>query len=515
MPASMYDAIVIGGGPNGLAAGITLAEHGRSVLLLEAQDQLGGAVATEELTLPGFRHDVFSAVYPAVAASPVFARLPLAQYGLCWVHPPVAMAHPLPDGRAAALYHDLNRTVDNLDHLHPGDGQRWRAFITSYLKQGDAMRAVLLSAFPPVASGARLVRALGMERTLELARTVLLSATSLGEETFRGSTARAWLYGTAMHADVPPQEAGSAIAAVYLLLLGHLVGWPSPAGGAARLTDALAAHLHALGGTSRTNAIIMRVIVANGRARGVLTRDGDVYSAGIVIADVTPHALLCIAGHAFSEGYVRKMAHYRYGPPTFKVDWALDGPVPWEAPEARAAGTVHVGGAVDDLLSALAQQRAGILPAQPFLLFGQQSLADPTRAPAGKHTAWAYTHVPRGIDWSLEKDRFVERIEAQIERFAPGFRDRILARHVLTPAAFAARNANLVEGDVGNGSTALDQLIFRPIPSLSPYRTPIGGLYLGSAATFPGAAVHGVPGDAAARLALRDRHRFTFHQRHT
>jgi phytoene dehydrogenase-like protein len=307
-----------------------------------------------------------------------------------------------------------------------------------------------------------------------------------------------------MHADVAPQEAGSAIAAFYLLLLGHLVGWPSPEGGAERIADALAAHFHALGGMSRTNATATRVIVAQGRVRGVLTADGALYPAYTVIADVTPHALVRLAGHGLPTGYIQQMARYRYGPPTFKLDWALDGPVPWMAPEARLAGTVHTGGAADDLRTALDQQRAGLLPERPFLLFGQQSLADPTRTPAGKQTAWAYTHVPRGIDWATETERFVDRIETQVERFAPGFRDRILARHILTPAALANRDANLVEGDVSNGSTALDQLIFRPIASLSPYRTPIRGLYLGSAATFPGAAVHGVSGDAAARLALRE-----------
>jgi phytoene dehydrogenase-like protein len=508
MTETRYDAIVIGGGPNGLAAGIALAAHGRSVLLLEARERLGGAVATAELTLPGFRHDVFSAVYPAAAASPVFARLPLARYGLRWVQPPVAMAHPLPDGRAAALYRDLNRTVDNLNRLHPGDGQRWRAFIAPYLAHGDVVRRALFSAFPPIAPGVRFVRTLGVDATLEFARLVLLSAHTLGTELFRGSAAPAWLYGTAMHADVPPQEAGSAIAAVYLLLLGHLVGWPSPEGGAGKLSDALSAHFHALGGISRTNAAVARVIATHGRVRGVLTADGALYPADIVIADVTPHALLRLAGHALPARYIRAMARYRYGPPTFKMDWALDGPVPWLAPEAREAGTVHVGGTADDLLAALAQQRAGTLPERPFLLFGQQSLADPTRAPAGKHTAWAYTHVPRGVDWTVGRDAFAEWIEAQVERFAPGFRERILARHVLTPEMMAARDANLVDGDVGNGSTALDQLIFRPVPSLSPYRTPIHGLYLGSAATFPGAAVHGVSGDAAARVALRDRRRF-------
>lgn len=498
-----YDAIVIGGGPNGLTAAITLAARGRSVLLLEAQPSLGGALATAALTLPGFHHDVFSAVHPAAAASPAFARLPLARYGLRWVHPPIAMAHPFMDGRAAALHRDLNRTVDSLDRLHPGDGRRWRALIEPYLRHGDALRGVMLSAFPPVASGARLLTALGMDGTLEFARLLLTAATTLAAETFRGTAAPAWFFGAAMHGDVPPQEAGSAIAGFYLLLLGHLVGWPSPAGGAERLAEALAAHFHALGGASRTCAPVVRVIAGGGRVRAVLTADGACYPTRTVIANVTPHALLRLAGEQFSSGYVAKMARYRSGPPTFKVDWALDGPVPWTAAAARQAGTVHVGGETDDLFASLAQGRAGALPARPFLLFGQQSLADPARAPAGKQTAWAYTHTPRGVDWAAHALPFAERIEAQVERFAPGFRDRIIARHLLTPPMLAARNANLVEGDVGNGSTALDQLVFRPIPTLSPYRTPLRGLYLASAATFPGGAVHGVSGEAAARLALR------------
>lgn len=503
MPESTYDAVVIGSGPNGLTAAITLAARGRSVLLLEAQPRLGGAVATTELTLPGFRHDIFSAVYPAAAVSPAFARLPLARYGLRWVHPPVAMAHPFPDGRAAALYRDMNHTVDNLDRLHAGDGRRWRRLVEPYVRNGNALRNVLLSQFPPVASGARLIAALGVDGTLEFVRLLLCAATTLSAESFQGDAPSAWLYGAAMHGDVHPQEAGSAIAGFYLLLLGHLVGWPSPEGGAGRLTDALAAHYHALGGMSRTDTPVVRVIAGNGRVCAVLTADGACYPTRIVIADVTPHSLLRLARNQFPLGYVVNMARYRYGPPSFKVDWALDGPVPWTASEARQAGTVHVGGETDGLFAALAQVRAGALPERPFLLFGQQSLADPTRAPAGKQTAWAYTHVPRGMEWTRHAESFAARIEAQVERFAPGFRDRILARHILTPTGLAARNANLVEGDVGNGSTALDQLVFRPIPSLSPYRTPLRGLYLASAATFPGAAVHGVAGEAAARLALR------------
>jgi len=498
------DAIIIGSGPNGLSAAIHLAEHGRAVLVLEAASHLGGAVTTEELTLPGFRHDTFSAVYPAGAASPVFARMPLARYGLRWIEPPVAMAHPFLDGRAAVLSRDLNQMVDTLDRLTPGDGQAWRALIAPYLKHRAAVRQMLLSGFPPLAGGLRLLCGLHMDGMLEFARLLLLSAETLATERFRGDAASAWLYGAAMHADVPPWEAGSAIAAFYLLFLGHLVGWPSPEGGAGNLATALVGYLAHLGGQTRTNAAVARILIEHERVIGIRTAGGETIHAPIVIGDLTPHGLIHLAGHALPTAYVTRLAHFRYGPPTVKIDWALDGPVPWTAPEARAAGTVHVGGATAALTAALTQQRAGILSEYPFLLFGQQSLADPTRAPAGKQTAWAYTHVPAGIDWTVETERCTERIEAQIERFAPGFRDRILARHVITPPEFTERNRNLIAGDVGGGSTALDQLIFRPIPSLSPYRTPIRGLYLGSASTFPGAGVNGIAGDAAARLARRD-----------
>jgi phytoene dehydrogenase-like protein len=498
------DAIVIGSGPNGLSAAITLAEHRRAVLVLEASPHLGGAVATAELTLPGFRHDLFSAVYPAGMASPVFARMPLARHGLRWVEPSIAMAHPFLDGRAAVLARDLNQTVDTLDRLTPGDGQAWRAFIAPYLKQGAAMRQTLLSGFPPLAGGLRLLGGLRVDGALEFTRLLLLSAEACAAERFRGDAATAWLYGAAMHADVPPWEAGSAIAAFYLLFLGHFAGWPSPEGGAGSLAAALAGYLASLGGQMRTNTAVARIIVAHGRVTGIITEAGETIHAPIVIGDLTPHGLLHLAGYALPAAYVTRLARFRYGPATFKVDWALDRPIPWTADAARAAGTVHVGGATDALTAALMQQRGGILPADLFLLVGQQSLADPTRAPAGKQTAWAYTHVPKGINWDRETERLTERIEAQIERFAPGFRDRILARHIITPPDFTRRNRNLIAGDVGGGSTALDQLIFRPIPSLSPYRTPVRGLYLGSASTFPGAGVNGVAGDAAARRALRD-----------
>jgi len=498
------DAVVVGAGPNGLAAAIRLAEAGRAVTVLEAADRPGGAVRTEELTLPGFRHDTFSSVYPAAAASPVFARMPLERHGLRWVHPAACSAHPLPDGGAIALYRDLDATAASLDARHPGDGERWRAFVAPLLAAFPAVRATMLGGFPPVRGAVRLLTGLGVPGTLRFAALVPGSARWLGRRLFANSEARAWLYGAAGHGDAPPTSPGSAVAAVYLNLMGHAVGWPSPEGGAERLTDALVGHLRELGGTVRTHALVERVVAERGRVAGVRLADGEAVAADVVVADVMPHALAAMAGDALPGTYRSLLRRYRYGPATVKVDWALDGPIPWLSPEVARAGTVHVGGGEDEVVATMRQAGAG-LPERPFLLLGQQTVADPSRAPAGKHTAWAYTHGPqRGVDWARELDAHVERIEAQVERYAPGFRARILARHVLGPADLERRDRNLVGGDVGGGSYRLDQVIFRPVPSPSPYRTPLPGLYLGSAATFPGGAVHGVPGDAAARAALAD-----------
>jgi phytoene dehydrogenase-like protein len=497
-----YDALVVGSGPNGLTAAITLAQSGRSVLVIEAADRAGGAVATDALTLPGFRHDTFSAVYPAGAASPVFARLPLERHGLRWIHPAICLAHPLPDGRAVALHCDLDRTAASLEEIRPGDGSRWRTFAQPFIEHFDALVHTMLGGFPPVRGATRLAAGLGGRGILDFARLLLMPAQALGEELFADEGTRAWLYGSAMHSDVPPAGAGSAIAAAYLNLLGHGVGWPSPEGGAGRLAEALISHLGELGGAVRTGARVMRLAAEGGRVVGVELVDGERLSAPIVIVDVMPGALARLAGDSLPAAYARALCRYRRGPATLKIDWALDGPIPWTAPEAREAGTVHVGGSAPEVLRTTAMISG--LPERPFMLLGQQSLADPSRAPAGKHTAWAYTHGAGAIDWEHELVPHVERMEAQVERFAPGFRERILARHVLGPADLERRNANLLGGDVGGGSYSLDQLVFRPVPSLVPYRTPLRGLYLGSAAAFPGGGVHGVPGHAAARVALAE-----------
>jgi phytoene dehydrogenase-like protein len=503
MARDRFDAVVVGGGPNGLAAAITLAERGRSVLLLEARDRLGGALATEELTLSGFLHDTFSAVHPAAVASPVFRRWPLADHGLEWVHPELPFAHPLPDGRAAVLARDLELTAAGLDALTPDDGRRWRAFVSPYLRRFDALRQTMLGGFPPIRGAARLASGLRLAGSLEFARLILMSAAGLADELFEGDAAAAWLYGSSLHGDVPPQEAGSAMPGMYLNVLGHAVGWPSPRGGAGRLAGALAGRLTALGAEARTGTAAERVIVRHGRVRGVQF-DGQLVETGTALCDVTPRGLLAIAGAALPGEYARRMARWRYAPGTFKLDWALAEPIPWTAAEVRRAGTVHVGGTREEIAGASTDLALGRVAERPFVILGQQSIADPTRAPEGRHTAWAYAHVPAGLDWAAERERWVQRIEAQVERFAPGFRDLILGRHVLTPVDLEARNRNLVGGDLGAGSYALDQLVFRPVPSLSPYRTPIRGLYLAGASTFPGGAVHGVCGHAAARRALAD-----------
>ncbi len=500
------DALVIGSGPNGLAAAIRLAESGRSVVVCEAAETPGGAVRSAELTLPGFVHDPFSAVHPGAAVSPVFGRLPLADHGLEWVEPDAAMAHPLPDGRAGVLYRDVDVTADHLDDLHLGDGSSWRSWVAPLLDHFDGFRDVALGAFPPAVPGLRLAAALGPAKAAEMLGVLVGSASDLGERLFDGDHARAWLYGTSMHTDVPLDERGSAIGGVWLQVMAHAVGWPSPRGGAQALTDALVSHLRSLGGEVRLGQPVERLVVDDGRVAGAVTAGGGRYRTPLVVATTTPGALVAMAGTAMPSSYARRLADYRWGPGTVKVDVAMDGLTPWTAPGARVAGTVHVGGGPDEVRAATDTVARGGVPVRPFLLFGQQTIADPTRAPAGAHTVWAYTHVPHGFGGPERVLAHVERMLDQVERFAPGFRDRILARHVQGPADLQAANANLVEGDVGGGTYELPQAIFRPVISPVPYRTPIRGLWLGSSSTYPGGGVHGACGDAAARWALTAAH---------
>lgn len=494
-------AVVIGAGPNGLAAAIRLAQAGVATTVLEARPQPGGAVRTEELTLPGFRHDTFSSVYPAGIASPVFSRMPLADHGFEWVHPAVCMAHPLEDGSSVGLYQELEATAHSLEAQHAGDGRAWARFVGPYLRNFESIRAIMLTGFPPLSGSLGLLTRAGPLAAGRFASLAGMPATTLAHRIFTASGSCAWLLGAAAHGDVPVTAAGSALAGFYLNLLGHAAGWPSPRGGAQALTDALVAHLDALGGELICDARVERIESSAGRATGVVLAGGTRHEARVVLADVMPPALLAMAGDVLSGWYRSGLVRFRPGPATLKLDWALDGPIPWTATVARGAGTVHVGGDEDATVRSLDQARSG-LPERPFLLLGQQSLADPSRAPAGKHTAWAYTHSPPRLSAKLGSAQHVDAVERQVERFAPGFRERILARHVLGPADLQSRDANLVNGDVGGGSYRGLQAVFRPLPKLSPYRTPIEGLFLCSAAAYPGGAVHGVPGDAAACAAL-------------
>ncbi|MCW3038420.1 MAG: NAD(P)/FAD-dependent oxidoreductase, partial [Solirubrobacterales bacterium] len=368
---------------------------------------------TEELTLPGFRHDTFSSVYPAAAASPVFARMPLGPHGLEWVHPAACSAHPLPNAEAVVLSRDLATTARSLDAQNLGDGARWAAYATPFLDAFPAVRETMLSGFPPVTGPLHLLRDAGPARLAEFLRMLGGSAVGLGRRLFEGDGNRAWLYGAAMHGDTPPGRPGSGIAAFYLNLLGHGVGWPSPRGGAQALTDALVGYLESLGGQIRTHSPVDRVLCAHGRVSGVGVAGGDVFHAPIVVADVLPAALVRMTGDALAAWYRRALSFYRAGPATLKVDWALDGPIPWLNPDVAGAGTVHVAGTEQELLDGVRRGAVG-LPERPVLLLGQQSVADPGRAPAGKHTAWAYTHGPVHLDWERLQDRHVEAMEAQV-----------------------------------------------------------------------------------------------------
>lgn len=466
-----YDAIVIGAGPNGLAAAITMQQQGLSVLLLEGADQIGGGMRTAELTLPGFYHDVCSAIQPMAVGSPLFKQLPLKDHGLQYIHPPVLAAHPFDDGTAAAFLTSFDETAKLLGR----DEIQYRRLFEP-----------LLRLWPGI--GEEVLGPLRFPRNLiGLARFAIKAPPSAKyvSKIFKTDAARGLWAGLAAHSLLPLSAASTSAVALVLAISGHVDGWPIVKGGSQRIAEALAAYLRSLGGHIETGVYI--------------TSFSQLPSAKAVLFDVTPKQLLQIAGHRFSPTYRDQLLRYRYGAGVFKMDWALDGPVPFTAEDCRRAGTVHLGGTIREIEYSEGAVWKGKHPENPFVLLAQQSLFDDTRAPEGKHTVWAYCHVPHGSTVDM-----TEAIEGQIERFAPGFRDRILARHTYNTAQLEAYNPNYVGGDIIGGRMTVDQLFTRPALRLSPYRTSARGLYICSSSTPPGGGVHGMNGYHAARRALKD-----------
>lgn len=512
----MTDAVVIGAGPNGLVGANVLADAGWDVTVLEANDTPGGAVRTAEVTAPGFRNDLFSAFYPLGAGSPVLADLRLEDHGLRWRHAPLVLANPTPGGPSVLLSTDVDVTAASLDAFAPGDGDAWRALHGDWRRiSGPFLDAMFGTPFPPVRAGVRLAGRLGPSGLLPFARLAVMPVRRLADERFRGAGGGLLLAGNALHADLTPGSNLSALFGLALAGLGQDVGFPVPEGGAQSLTDALVRRLEARGGRVVCGARVDRIEIRRRRAVAVRTAAGDEVDAGrAVLADVGAPALylsLVGAGH-LPPRVVDAIGRFEYGAATFKLDWALSSPIPWKDPDLNRAGTVHVADSMDELSEVSFDLVLGRMPANPFLLVGQMTTSDPTRSPAGTESAWAYTHVPHGVTWDDDATAaMVDRMEQRIEGHAPGFRDRILARHVFTPDGLQAANANLVGGDVNGGTAQLhQQLVFRPVPGLARPETPIRGLYLASASAHPGGGVHGAPGANAARAALwHDRLRFS------
>ena len=469
----MHDAVIVGSGPNGLAAAIALAQRGLAVLVLEAKDTIGGGARTEQVTLPGFHHDICSAIHPMSVVSPFLRALPLAEHGLEWAWSPAAIAHPLDDGSAATLELSVDATAARLGE----DEKAYRRLMKPFAAQAGKLFDEIL----------RPIGALPLPRhPIMLARFGLLGlqpATQLVKR-FKTAHARALLGGSAAHSFIPLDRIGSASFGMALILAGHATGWPAAKGGSVAIINAMASYLRSLGGEIRTGHFVRSL--------------ADVPESRAILFDVSPRQLAEIAGDALPARYVKKLRRYRFGPGAFKVDWALDGPIPWKAEECHRSATVHVGGTIEEIA---AHERAafhGTMTDKPFVLCAQQSMFDSTRAPAGRHTGWAYCHVPHGWDGDA-----TDLIERQIERFAPGFRDRILGRRSISPAQYEAHNPNMIGGDIAGGANIMSQFLTRPFPKLDPYATPNERIFLCSSSTPPGGGVHGMCGYWGAQSALR------------
>ncbi|MFI9548865.1 phytoene desaturase family protein [Streptomyces sp. NPDC052016] len=517
----MPDAVVIGAGPNGLVAANLLADAGWSVEVLEEQPEPGGGVRHDRGVDPDFVTDLFSSFYPLAVASPVLTALRLEDHGLRWSHAPHVLAHPLTDGRCAVLDRRIDVTAESLDAFHAGDGAAWRRLHTVWERLRPDILDALFTPFPPLKATTRLAVRLRGAGGLRLARTLVLPVRRMGDEEFGGEGGRLLLAGNALHADLAPEAAGSGGFGWLMSMLGQTYGFPVPAGGAGALTEALVHRLRARGGTLRCGQRVGRILVHGGQAVGVRTTDGEKVAARrAVLADVSVPALYgeLVEPQHLPAQLLADLKRFQWDFATFKVDWALDGPVPWRAERAGRAGTVHLADGLDELTRFAAQIAMRQVPDRPFALFGQMTTADASRSPRGTESAWAYTHVPHHVTsdageegltgtWDeREQNVMADRVERQVERFAPGFRSLIRARRVLAPPTLQALDANLLGGAINGGTTSLhQQLVFRPVPGTGRPETPVRGLFLASAGAHPGGGVHGAPGANAARAALRRR----------